>query len=407
MKNRVVFSLFIFLSAFSRSQELLPAQLDTTVQSQRVSLNGSAFYLTSGIQNELSNKLLFGGEITDEIKLSSLEEHDVLNRVGGDIGFRLQYFSDKSFLKKYDELSWMLDFGYETHFAGQYAESLFGLAFFGNEQYLGENANFSNSFGRIQSFYTAGFGLHHKKNNSFFSINAILPTSDGMASLDRGNLNTSINADTVILAIKGDFKQATSPAYFQGIGAAVNFDFNIPIKTVSSNMTGFMSISGRNLGAYYLNSVSSVAVDANIQFEGYSIADLVSLQENTESILNDSLNVARDTTSEWRMTPGFIQVGKIVEKYTDKQVQAFFGVRMYTNRVYRPLGYLGIHWTPVLNWSVGAQLSFGGYGNFRGGIYAGYTSDRLSISIGTEDILGVILDSQFGQSALMKLSWNI
>lgn len=172
-------------------------------------------------------------------------------------------------------------------------------------------------------------------------------------------------------------------------------------------MTGFMSISGRNLGAYYLNSVSSVAVDANIQFEGYSIADLVSLEENTQSVLNDSLNVTRDTTSAWRMTPGFIQIGKIVEKYTDKQVQAFFGVRMYTNRVYRPLGYLGIHWTPVLNWSVGAQLSFGGYGNFRGGIYAGYTSDRLSISIGTEDILGVILDSQFGQSALMKLSWNI
>lgn len=402
---------FIFLTFFSpyflMGQELLPVELDTTNESAHFSLQGNAFYLSSGIQNDISKRLLFGGVIESEDKTSSLDEHNGHNRFGGDIRFKAQYFSDDIILKKHKNLSWMIDAGFETHFSAQYATDLFGLAFFGNDEYRGETANFSNSFGRLQSFYTLGFGLHDKKTKSFLSLNAILPTSDINTSVDRGSLYTSTDADTVVLAIKGDARQSVSPAFFQGVGAAVNFDLRIPISTKSNNMTGFMSITGRNLGAYYLNSVSSVSADASMQFDGYSIADLVSLQEESGNILNDSLNVSRDTTSGWRMTPGFIQVGKIVEDYTDKQVQAFFGVRMYTNSVYRPLGYAGVHWNPLLNWSLGAQVSFGGYGGFRGGLYAGYSSERILLSMGTEDVLGLISGSQFGQSALIRLTWRI
>ena len=181
----------------------------------------------------------------------------------------------------------------------------------------------------------------------------------------------------------------------------------VPVGSRSGNMSGHMSIVGRNLGAYYINQFSKTSADAVIEFDGYSLADLTSLQEDSDNILNDSLNVVRDTSSGWRFAPGFMQVGKVIEKYTDKQVQAFFGIRMYTNRVYRPLGYAGVHWNPLLNWSLGAQVSFGGYGNFRGGMYAGYSGEKLSLSIGTEDITGVILGSQFGQSALIRMSWRI
>lgn len=406
MKIGALFVGIMLFLQLSFGQELLPVQLDTTDQSQRISLQGNAFYLSSGIQNNVSSKLLFGGEILDQDKLSSLEEHDNLNRLGGDLRMRAQYFSNKSLFKKRDHLSWMVDAGYETHFSAQYAKSLFGLAFFGNDFYRGETANFSNSFGRLQSFYTVGFGLYENKTKSRVVLSAILPTADATFSADRGTIYTSLDADTVNLALKGETMQSISPAFFQGIGAALNFDFKIPFST-NSGGTGFFSITGQNLGAYYLNSVSQLKIETSMQFDGYSIADIVGLQENSESVLNDSLNVVRDTVSGWRMIPGFIQVGKIVEKYTDKQVQAFYGVRMYTNSVYRPLAFAGVHWNPTLQVSLGAQVSFGGYGNFRGGIYAGYTGDNLTISVGSEDIVGVILGNQFGKSALIRMSWNI
>lgn len=403
MRAALVLMSFSLLSQLSIGQELLPVELDTTDVSRHISFQGNAFYLSSGIQNDVSRKLLFGGEISEQDKLDSFEEHDDLNRLGGGLRFRAQYFSNKAL---FNNFCWMVDAGYETHFAAQYAKSLFGLAFFGNDHYRGETANFSNSFGRLQSFYTIGFGLYEKKTKSRIVLSAILPTTDLNFSADRGTIYTSMDADTVNLALKGETSQSISPAFFQGIGAALNFDFKIPFST-SSGSTGFFSITGQNLGAYYLNSVSELSFEANMQLQGYSIADILTLQENAESVLNDSLNVVRDTVSGWRMVPGFIQVGKIVEKYTDKQVQAFYGVRMYTNSVYRPLAYAGVHWTPTLNIALGAQVSFGGYGNFRGGIYAGYVGDNLSISIGSEDIVGVILGSQFGQSALIRMSWNI
>src|SRR5690554_7576462 len=87
------------------------------------------------------------------------------------------------------------------------------------------------------------------------------------------------------------------------------------------------------------------------------------------------------------MLPGFLQVGKVVLANSPTKVQSFFGVRMYTNRVYRPLIYAGVHYQPINQFSVGAQGSFGGYGNFRLGLYANFVTKQLLIGLGTEDVL--------------------
>lgn len=396
---------FAIIAMQAWGQELLPIELDTTIQSKRISIQGSAFYLSSGVQNAVAKRLVYGGAIDEIAKNESLETHNEINRLGAEAHFRLQYFSDDQLIKNRPQYSWMVDVGYEAHLAAQYSKKAFGLLFFGNDQYLGETANLSNSFGQFQSFYTIGGGLHDLKTKSFISLNAILPLSDQRFDIDRGTLYTSVAADTVMLNFRGGARQSSSPAYFKGLGAAVNLDLNIPIST--SGMTGFMSIKARNLGAYYLTEFTEINAEATTSFSGYSVEELISLTEDADNVLNDSLNVTRDTTSGWRMAPGFIQVGKVVEKYTDRHFQSFFGVRMYTNRIYKPLGYVGAHWAPNLNWCLGAQVSFGGYGNFRGGIYAGYTSEKVALSIGTEDLVGLFANGQYGQSALIRMSWNL
>ena len=395
------------ISHVSFGQELLPDLLDTVNQSQRFSFQSNAFYSSSSLRNDLTKKLLFGGEISEENKLSSLDEHKGINTFGGGLRFRFQYFSDVSISKKNKELSWLIDGGVETHVAAQYAGDLFGLAFFGNDLYKGKLANFSNSLSRLQTNYSIGFGIHNKKTKSYISLNALFPRNDFNIDIDRGGIRTSENGDTVSITLDTRLSQSFSPAFFQGIGAAINLNWNIPINAPSSSITGFMTVKVRNLGFIYLNSVEQISVNANIDFEGYSLSDLSTIVENPDSFLNDSINVSRDTSGTWRTTPGFIQVGKTVERHNSNQVQSFFGIRMYVNNIYRPLGFLGLNWSPLEQVAVGAQLAYGGYANFRAGIYVGYMNENLSLSLGSEDVLGLMIDSQFGQSLLMKLSWNI
>src|SRR5690554_6384496 len=107
------------------------------------------------------------------------------------------------------------------------------------------------------------------------------------------------------------------------------------------------------------------------------------------------------------MLPGFLQVGKVVLANSPTKVQSFFGVRMYTNRVYRPLIYAGVHYQPINQFSVGAQASSGGYGKFRLGLYANFVTKQRLVGLGTEDVLGAIFGSQYGHSALLKSACKI
>src|SRR5690554_1576891 len=103
----------------------------------------------------------------------------------------------------------------------------------------------------------------------------------------------------------------------------------------------------------------------------------------------------------------FFKWGKLYQPILQKKIQSFFGVRMYTNSVYKPLLYVGVHYQPVSQFSFGAQGSFGGYGVFRLGLYANYSSKNLLIGLGTEDLLGAFLGSQYGHSGLIRLAWKI
>src|SRR5690554_6870902 len=98
------------------------------------------------------------------------------------------------------------------------------------------------------------------------------------------------------------------------------------------------------------------------------------------------------------MLPGFLQVGMVVLANSPTKVLSFFGVRMYTNRVYRPLIYAGVHYQPINQFSVVAQGYSGGYGNYWWGLDANYVTKQLLIGLGTEDVLGAIFGSQYGHS---------
>src|SRR5690554_351851 len=394
----------IFAQGNVQGQDLLPVLYDTTLANHQVSIVGNVFQHSTGLNNNFSRKFIFGGEINDELSQKTFGNQNDYNRVGFAVHAGAEYRASHKIFDSKPNWSWMINVANEMHFSGEYSDDFFGLMFVGNTPFFGNNASLANVSGRFDHFLSIGGGIHDRKTKSFLTLNMILPQQFFQMNINRGGMTFSEIGDQVDLRIEGEAMIANSHAYFKGLGAALNFGFNIPFNT-SDAFNGIINIIGRNIGAYQVHNADFITVDAEQSFSGFALNDL--LNNDGLSSFKDSLNISETSRSGFKVLPGFLQVGKIVTTNSTKVLQSFFGVRMYTNSVYRPLVYAGIHYQPLERFSFGAQGSFGGYGNFRLGFYANYNTEKILIGLGTEDLLGAISGNQYGHSAIIRLAWKI
>ena len=203
-KLRRVFLLFI-MSSFGavQAQELLPVWHDTVEVSQKLEVEGGLFYHSNALSNEFSNKIIFGGEISDELSREAYENHKNDNRVGDDAKFRIAFKSTKTLFKNRPNISWMMEASSEIHGYGNYSEDLFGLAFMGNTSFLGESINLSNLSYQALHFASIGGGLHNKKTKNFISLNAVLPLQFYELRMDRGSVRFAEDGTEIGLKLKG------------------------------------------------------------------------------------------------------------------------------------------------------------------------------------------------------------
>ena len=396
--------LFLLLGELGRTQGLLPNLLDTTTLNGSIQLHGNAFEHSSSLQNNFSRKFLLGGNISDDLSETTYDRQNDHNRLGGGYGFNLQYRAKKQLFAKKPYLSWMINVSSESHFYGGYSGDAFGLVFVGNESFFGETANLSDVGGQFTQFLSIGGGIHNVKTKSFLTVNAILPQQFFQLKMNRGSLSFDESGEQINVNIEGELMSSNSYAYFKGLGAAINFDYNVPFGKPDS-FNGIIQIAGRNLGAYQILNATKNKINTQESFNGFKVEDLVN--SNNLSSLKDTLGVTKTTASEWKLTPGFVQIGKIVSANSKHRFQSFFGVRMYTNKTYRPLIYVGAHFQANNAFSLGLQGSFGGYGNLRLGIYLNYKKNRLNVGLGSEDLLGMLLKQQYGHSGLIQIAWEL
>lgn len=405
MRGRVlilsVISIFFRWCVFG--QELLPTLHDTTEFKHQIKLNGMVFQHGTSLKNDLSRKLMFGGEIDNDLAKDAYSSQKDINRLGGGYFAEVEYRASTSVFKSNPNWSWMISLSDNAHISGVYSDKLFGLAFLGNESFLGEGIPLSGTEASYERFLSIGGGFHNVKSKSFITINAVLPEDYFQLSVNRGSIHFSELGDEVSLEAMADITQANTKNHFKGLGAAVDFGFNIPFQ-VSEKFKGVINISGRNVGFYSLHNAKLSSFETKYKFTGFSIDEIIN---NGFDDLLDTLSIETETKSRVKMLPGYLQAGKIASVNDSRKVQSFFGVRMYMNNIYKPMVYVGVHYQPIQQFSIGAQGSFGGYGNFRLGMYASYSMDNLLISLGTEDLLGAILKSQYGHSGLIKVIWRL
>jgi len=407
----IVFILLISLSPLAgRSQKLLPQSYDTLVHGSVIDVNGLGFYQTSHLRNSFSNLFLTGGLITDEIKNNSrLEENDI-GRLGGDLFAEIVYKSGSPLSKKNENLGWLVKAGTSNSFGAQYSPDSYELVMFGNESLLGEEAVISNTSAFNMNYYKAGFGVYNRTNKNSLTLNLVLGNSFTNLEVNRGNLVFAEDGETIDVTTDISVQRSNSAAYFQGIGASIDFELHALIKDVPG-ISGVFQISGNNLGVMYANDIERFELNTTTTFSGFTLnqlSDVIDFSEEDYTNFFDSLGFSQSTSSGLMLLPGgVIQAGKIVEDNCEKKFQSFFGIRVLTNLIHKPMVYGGGNFNFNEWMSMGAQLTFGGYGVFRAGLYARADFEKLSIGLGTEDVPGFFARSTFGKSLLMRVRWRI
>ena len=410
--TRISFSLLITcFTTYLWGQQMLPIQHDTTQLKGEIILTGGVFYQGNAIRNDFSNALLFGGHITDEMKDASMKNaaSRSRNRYGGNFSSQLEYRNYDVNLFGKSEWGFLVQAGYETFIGTQYTKDAFSLIFKGNAHVDNNLANLSDIRFEQMTFQKIGFGIVDKKSRSSIAVNLINGQSFNKLNLENGEYRQSDNTDSISLLLKGNYSASTGNSFSNGLGVAFDAEFRLEIPWMKVKKA-WIQLKAQNIGVVFFNKSSQTyAVDTMYRYSGFKMNQLLDggVFGGGEFNLMDSLNINPTSGSQAVWLPGFIQLAKIVDRANPAKLQSFFGLNVYTNITYLPQVFVGMHYQPIPAVAVGAQLSYGGFGELRGGFYADFKMKNAYIGIGTQDVYGAFAKNGLGQSIIGRLTWQI
>lgn len=405
---------FIFLSCLTEilnAQISLPSCIDTTSSNFSISFRSSHDIQSSSLNNGLFLKLLRGGVIDDDLIQANLAKQKGINRIGREFTNELhvitpfQRFSEFKKLKNYAVL---YEAGYTSLFSGNYSNDLFDLIFKGNVGFLGDTADFSGTSFQYLDFQNIGIGLSHKKTASSFSLNVVNVQNYLSTSFSRATIFFAADSSQLDMNLRADLKQSFSKKFNKGVGLALNFNINIEVPWINDS-TAFFQFNVKNFGFAKTNKLVQYQIDTNLTYNGFQLDDLLNL--NYDLFKNeqwqDTFNIRKDTISIWMLLPAMIQFGKIINMNTDKKIQSFFGIKMYPTIKYVPKIYLGLDFFLQKKIHIGLTSAYGGFGNLRFGCYSNFTTKKLNVGLGTEDLYGLISKKGFGQMLSVNFKFNL
>jgi hypothetical protein len=349
-----------------------------------------------------------GGYISDDIKDRSFEKHSGVNRFGGDASAEFEYRNLKTEFFGKGKYGFNVKAGYYNYMSVLYSKDLFGLAFYGNERYLGQEVDLSGSKFTAMFFQKVGFGIIDKRTGSGISLNYYSVSNYAEGAVRDGKLYQNDNADTVSLLADGWIDQSKSSNYFKGHGFGVDADFRFPV-TFKKDKISYIQILVKNFGvAIFSEPVHRYSADTTFTYTGFTFDQVYGDNAVINNInVLDTLGFTSYSVSKYRLIPGFLQAGKIIDEMDSSRFQGFYGIRMYTTLAYAPMVFAGVHLKATDRIAVGVNAGYGGFTQFRLGLYAQFRYKGFSFSAATEDVYGMISKNGKGASIVGRISYRI
>lgn len=401
---RVVLLLLLGLLSFGVNAQMYQDQSDTTIYGSEIGVKSIGDYGASAVQNGVTNKFVFGGFIDSTIKNSSLSRHSGVNRIGVNAGGEIYYrnANKKIFKKK--------DWGYEisagvNYFGGAlYGRDAFGLALFGNQSYIGDTIQMSGLDANFTAMQRIGFGFFDVKSKSSVRLNLFNISSRLNADFRDFEIQQSADGQELSIRMDGDVTVGQSSNFNQGFGVGVDFDFRIPISWVKGD-NAYIQFKSQNLGfGYMYEAQRKYSFDTTIVFDGFRFEQLISDNgyfSDSISVL-DTLGIRSEDANNVFLLPGFVQVSKMVDNQSEKQLQSFFGLRVYPSLIFSPLGFAGADYRFNDHIHAGASVTFGGFAGLRFGAYGQFNWDKFGLGIGSDNFSGFMRSGGNGTSMYLN-----
>lgn len=393
------------LSFQVNGQFILPIIDDSIAPKHEFIFTGLADYSSSSILNQLSDMLLYGGEITDKIKTASFDKHGQINRFGFDLQGEIEYRNTSKSLCKNRDIGFGIKAGYYSFGGVIYPKDLFGLTFYGNAAYSGSIADFSGTSFSFYNFQKIGFTLIDNKSNSSLTLNLLNLANYASLRVNEGTIYQSVNTDSISLNLDAQLRNTGGNNFSKGVGLCIDGDFRIPLKG-NNDQISYLQVLVKNVGFAFMNKPLTVnTVDTNYATTGFTFDQLVNSNGLLTPSFNalDSLQINDKSTSSLFFLPGMIQVSKLVETNSANRFQEFYGFRIYLAKAYIPMVFAGVDVRLGRKFHVGLNGSYGGFSDFKLGMYSYFKQGAWSLGIGSENLIGVFTNKAFGQAVSMRL----
>ena len=408
MRKLVVF-FSLMLQSISWGQNILPIAYDTNLRSQEFILIGGIDLSTTGIKNSLTRYFIRGGEIPEDVRQSSFDNHSSRNRVGAVVQPEFTYINYN--VKPFKSKKWGIQVkaGMNVVASGRYTKGLFGLAFLGNDQFLGTTVDLSNSNFSLYGGHKLGFGIIDAKTKSSVTLSIHGITSYSNGHLDSANFYQSADGYDALINLSGSFETTSRSTFYKGLGVGVDADIILPIEMAGK--TSFLQFQIQNLGIGFLTDDRiTYSMDTSIHYSGFQISDLIgdnALLKEDKDVL-DAIGLHRDTVASKPIAlPFSVQVGKIVDEHKTQLLQAFFGARAIYQKGAIPLIYAGMQIRATDYLRFGMSGAYGGFAKFRIGIYCNAVFPKFNLGISTTNLIGLVSKSGLGQAYSLHLNYRL
>lgn len=410
--SRVFIILFCFSAFLSKAQLLdyhLPFQ-DST--GYFIGLSSSNYFSAEKINNGFQNKLLFGGNITEDEILSTSNKLKNKNAFGGFSSSELRFFDLNTNLFGVKRLGYQISIGEHLFAYGNVPRDLFNFAFIGNTadtNYVFDEAKME--FAHYQSF---GLGMVDKKTGSNFQL-SLLHGSNFQNLTVQESTFSNYNGDSLSLSFAGAYKMSDTAnnKMFSGNGWGmnINFDLILPLEIVrkdSSILKWYISISAQNLGFIAWNDQTvQYGQDTTYRFQGFEMNG-VNFPALPDSNVVDTLNIKSKKGKDFTWLPTRIWIRKLIDHQSSMKVQSFFGIGFWSTPQFTPMFYAGVYYRPAKWWAGSLNLSYGGFGSIKTGFRSDfYINDKAHLLLSCNDLVGIFSKKGYGRSLNFGLLWHL
>ncbi len=409
-KIYISFLFFIFCSVVAAQYNTEFINYENVKRSVSVNLDFDAG--SNGMSSSLTNKLIFGGYIDNDLKKESSKHLRQKNNFGINLNYDVS-----SFIKGNSKFDFLIGLKNQEILNATYSKDFYNLLFYGNDSYRGLTANLENCNLNALRFQEVKFGVIMHKVDSVGKIGVSLSFLKGEQLFYlKTNKNSGLytSADGSELVFNSNFNLAISDTNnkritgFNGVGASADIFFETPYKS-NVGKRSVLIANANNIGfIHWLNNSVQYNSDSSLHFTGYSVNNIADLKDSTLNRINrDSLlrglTNARTENFNTNIPTNLIIINKI---YFGKQELFCLqtGFRYIFNANYKPYVFMEPEYR-VKNVILGLHVGYGGYVRLNVGTSVTWNCKNWFLRIGSNSLQGYFVPkSSSGQGLFFSLA---